>query len=223
RSRSSDAREGRSDGGTDSAETDRHDEAPGLPRGGRRLAYRAGRAVHRADRLLRPADGAPDRPHRHGEGGGVAPQGGAPVEHGPHPLGPRRGGGALRRARSGGAGVSERGAAAGAGGPALEAGAPALVAVARVLRPQGRRGEVRLEPLTDAPARIAELAECWLVPPPAGERRPVEAVWFQGAAPVVKLGGTDTLDAAEGLVGRLLAIPREAVRRLPPDRYYAFD
>jgi 16S rRNA processing protein RimM len=119
--------------------------------------------------------------------------------------------------------VSERGAAAGAGGPALEAGAPALVAVARVLRPQGRRGEVRLEPLTDAPARIAELAECWLVPPPAGERRPVEAVWFQGAAPVVKLGGTDTLDAAEGLVGRLLAIPREAVRRLPPDRYYAFD
>ncbi len=119
--------------------------------------------------------------------------------------------------------MSARGAPGEAAGPALAAGAPALVAVARVLRPQGRRGEVRLEALTDAPARIADLAECWLVPPPAGERRPVEAVWFQGPAPVVKLGGTDTLADAERLVGRALAIPREAVRRLPPDRYYAFD
>lgn len=103
------------------------------------------------------------------------------------------------------------------------AGAPALVAVGRIVRPQGRRGEVRLELLTDSPERLRELRECWLVPPPAGERYEVEAVWFQGRVPVVKLAGSATLTEAEGLVGRLMTIPRAAVRPLPPDRFYAFD
>jgi 16S rRNA processing protein RimM len=98
-----------------------------------------------------------------------------------------------------------------------------LIAVARILRPQGRRGEVRVEPLTDEPARLAELAECWLVPPPAGEPRRVETVWFQGAVPVLKLTGADSIGEAETLAGRLVAIPRETARPLPPDRFYGFD
>ncbi len=103
------------------------------------------------------------------------------------------------------------------------AAAGALVAVGRIVRTQGRRGEVRVEPLTDAPERFADLRECWLVPPTAGERHAVEAVWFQGRIPVVKLAGCDTMTDAQGLVGRLITIPRAAVRPLPPDRYYAFD
>jgi 16S rRNA processing protein RimM len=99
----------------------------------------------------------------------------------------------------------------------------ALIAVGRVVRPQGRRGEVRLEPLTDEPSRLHDLRECHLVPPESGERRAVEAVWFQGGAPVVKLAGCDGLDAAEALVGRFVAIPQEAARALPPGRFYAFD
>jgi 16S rRNA processing protein RimM len=102
-------------------------------------------------------------------------------------------------------------------------GAGALVAVGRIVRPQGRRGEVRVEPLTDVPERLGELRECWLVPPAAGERHDVEAVWFQGRVPVVKLAGSATMTDAQALVGRLVTIPRAAVRRLPPDRYYAFD
>jgi 16S rRNA processing protein RimM len=98
-----------------------------------------------------------------------------------------------------------------------------LIAVGRIVRPQGRRGEVRIEPLTDAPERLRDLRECWLVPPAAGERQDVEAVWFQGRVPVVKLAGAATLGDAQALVGRLMTIPRAATRRLPPDRYYAFD
>jgi 16S rRNA processing protein RimM len=98
-----------------------------------------------------------------------------------------------------------------------------LIAVGRVLRPQGRRGEVRVEPLTDEPARLAELAECWLVPPAGGEPRRVEGVWFQGAVPVLKLTGADSIGDAEALAGRLLTIPRDATRPLPPDRFYGFD
>ena len=110
---------------------------------------------------------------------------------------------------------------------ALSAGAPtgadALVAVGRVVRPQGRRGEVRLELLTDSPERFRELRECWLVPPPGGERHDVEAVWFQGRVPVMKLAGSASINDAQELVGRLVTIPRATVRPLPPDRYYAFD
>lgn len=107
--------------------------------------------------------------------------------------------------------------------PGAAAGAGALVAVGRIVRAQGRRGEVRVEPLTDAPERLRELRECWLVPPAAGERHAIEAVWFQGRVPVVKLVGSTSMTDAEALVGRLVTIPRAAVRRLPPDRYYAFD
>ena len=110
---------------------------------------------------------------------------------------------------------------------ALEVGAPAgagaLVAVGRIVRTQGRRGEVRVEPLTDTPERFRDLRECWLVPPAAGERHDVEAVWFQGRVPILKLAASASMTDAESLVGRLVTIPRTAVRRLPPDRYYAFD
>jgi 16S rRNA processing protein RimM len=108
----------------------------------------------------------------------------------------------------------------GAGAPA---GGASLVAVGRIVRTQGRRGEVRVEPLTDAPERLAELRECWLVPPAAGERHDVEAVWFQGRVPVVKFAASATMMDAQALVGRLVTIPRASVRPLPPDRYYAFD
>ena len=92
-------------------------------------------------------------------------------------------------------GESANGTAPGAG---ASAGAVSLVAVGRIVRTQGRRGEVRVEPLTDAPERLAELRECWLVPPAAGERHDVEAVWFQGRVPVVKLAGSATHDGRPG-------------------------
>lgn len=117
-------------------------------------------------------------------------------------------------------GESANATALGEGAPA---GAAVLVAVGRIVRTQGRRGEVRVEPLTDAPERLAELRECWLVPPAAGERHDVEAVWFQGRVPVVKFAGSATMTDAQALVGRLVTIPRASVRPLPPDRYYAFD
>jgi len=98
-----------------------------------------------------------------------------------------------------------------------------LIAIGRIVRPQGRRGEVRLQPLTDEPDRFRDLRECYLVPPDAGERRAVEAVWFQGGVPVLKLAGSESLEDAGSLVGRFVSIPRTAARPLPPDRFYAFD
>ena len=118
--------------------------------------------------------------------------------------------------------MSETGGAAVLGGGA-PGGTASLVAVGRIVRTQGRRGEVRVTPLTDTPERLAELRECWLVPPTLGERHDVESVWFQGRVPVLKLSGSETMTEAQALVGRLVTIPRSAVRQLPPDHNYAFD
>ena len=90
----------------------------------------------------------------------------------------------------------------------LGAGGASLVAVGRIVRTQGRRGEVRVEPAHRCPERLAELRECWLVPPTAGERHDVESVWFQGRVPVLKLAGSATMSDAQALVGRLVTIPR---------------
>lgn len=98
-----------------------------------------------------------------------------------------------------------------------------LIVVARVLRPQGRHGELRLEPLTDDPGRLRELTVCYLVPPPGGECYQVEGVRYQQGVPVLKLRGVDGLAAAEPLGGRLVTIPRAAVRPLPPGWYYPFE
>ena len=98
-----------------------------------------------------------------------------------------------------------------------------LIAIGRVARPQGRHGEVRIEPLTDDPMRVRDLAECYLVPPEAGEPASVETVWFQGTVPVLKFRGVGTIGEAEALRGRLVSVPRAAARPLPPDRFYGFD
>lgn len=99
----------------------------------------------------------------------------------------------------------------------------ALVAIGRVVRPQGREGEVRVLPLTDDAGRFADLTGCYLVPPGEGEHRVVEGCRFQGGVPVVKLKGCDSIGEAEAVVGRLLAVPPSDCRPLPPGRYYAFE
>jgi 16S rRNA processing protein RimM len=109
----------------------------------------------------------------------------------------------------------------------MEPGAE-LIVIGRVTRPQGRRGEVRVEPLTDDALRFRDLRECHLVAPDAGgpsggEPRSVEQVWFQGTVPVLKFRGVETIDQAEAIRGRLVSVPRGATRPLPPDRFYGFD
>jgi 16S rRNA processing protein RimM len=111
----------------------------------------------------------------------------------------------------------------GAPAPGADRDPDALVAVGRIRRPQGRLGEVRVEALTDAPERLRELTECWLVPPAGGERRAVLAARLQGDVAVLKLAGSDSIADAEALAGRLVTVPRRAVRPLPPGRFYAFD
>ena len=98
-----------------------------------------------------------------------------------------------------------------------------LVALAQVVRPHGRRGEVKALLLTDEPALLADLADCALwdgrgdTPEPCRIR---QCRLVRGAA-IVALEGVDSIEAAERLVGRFLAVSQEALAPLPRGIFYA--
>ncbi|MDT7602656.1 MAG: rRNA processing protein RimM [Acidobacteriota bacterium] len=92
-------------------------------------------------------------------------------------------------------------------------GGEELVAVARVVKTRGVRGEVAAELLTDFPERFRGLEELIAVTP-ARERRTlsIEECWLHNGRVVFKFAGFDTPEAARELVGYELTVPEaEAV------------
>jgi 16S rRNA processing protein RimM len=96
-----------------------------------------------------------------------------------------------------------------------------LVAVGLVVKPQGRKGEVLIEPLSDRPGRFASLKRAF-VPGAAGEAREVtvRSCWPHKGRFVLKLDGVDSIDAAEMFRGQELRIGEEELDRLPEGSYY---
>lgn len=96
-----------------------------------------------------------------------------------------------------------------------------LVLVGRVVKPQGRHGEVAVEPLSDRPDRFTTLRRAFL-PAAAGEAREVRvsSAWPHKGRYVLKLEGIDSIEAAERLRGLELRIPEEELARLPEGSYY---
>jgi len=99
-----------------------------------------------------------------------------------------------------------------------------FLAVARVVRPQGRRGEVLAEPLTDFAARFKELRDVFLESP-GTDPQPikVEDVWPHKGRVVIKFSGVDSISDASGLRGRHVLILAEERMPLPPNQYYLWQ
>jgi 16S rRNA processing protein RimM len=101
--------------------------------------------------------------------------------------------------------------------------------VARLLRPQGRRGELLAELLSDLPdlfvpgRRISVAATSAT---PAFETT-LESHWSptgrNAGRIVLKLAGVDTISAAELLAGRELLIPSSDLPPLEPDTWFVRD
>ena len=99
-----------------------------------------------------------------------------------------------------------------------------FLAVARVVRPQGRRGEVLAEPLTDSASRFQELRQVFVESPgKAPQSIQVENVWAHKGRVVIKFSGVDSIDSASHLKGRYVLIPAEQRPTLPPNRYYLWE
>jgi len=100
-----------------------------------------------------------------------------------------------------------------------------LVAIGEIVRPHGLRGEVRVTPLTDDPARFARVRACVLWDPDGDTRQParIVAARRQGAAVLLTLEGCASVDAAAALVGRLVAIPEAEALPAGPGRFYPWQ
>ena len=99
-----------------------------------------------------------------------------------------------------------------------------LVAVALVVRTRGLRGEVIAELLTDFPERFDGLEQLIAVSP-GGQRETfkLEAHWFQKGRVVLKFAGVDSIEEAEALVGRELAVPESERVPLEDDEFYDWE
>ena len=125
------------------------------------------------------------------------------------------------------------------------------VALARIRRPQGRKGEVFADILTDFPEKFAQRRQLWLLadlegngaftprikpaeskqalasqsisPAPAPRKVELIAHWLHKGGIVLHFEGVDSISAAETLAGLTVAIPRADRAPLAEDEVYIAD
>jgi 16S rRNA processing protein RimM len=102
------------------------------------------------------------------------------------------------------------------------------VLLARIVRAQGRSGEVLAEIFTDFPERFAERQGLYLRPPagaPPGAMRQVkvESQWLHKGRVVLKFSHVASIADAENLRGYEVVIPREERIPLEGDAVYVSD
>jgi 16S rRNA processing protein RimM len=101
-----------------------------------------------------------------------------------------------------------------------------FVLLARLVRTQGRQGEILADILTDFPERFSERTHVWLVPPdtktPPREAE-IERHWLHKGRIVLKFAGVDSISDAEAYRGWHVAVPREARAPLADDAVYIAD
>jgi len=98
---------------------------------------------------------------------------------------------------------------------------PRLVTIGRVVKPQGRRGEVLAEPLSDRPDRFATLKSVHVAAPDGSSQLlSVVSCWPHKGRFVLKLEGVDSIDDAQRLRGRDLGIDEADLAELPAGSYY---
>jgi 16S rRNA processing protein RimM len=96
-----------------------------------------------------------------------------------------------------------------------------MVAIGRVVKPQGRKGEVAVEPLSDRPDRFPSLRAVSLPAADGGARVvKVQGAWPHKGRFVVKLEGVDSIEQAEALRGMEMRIAEEELDALPAGSYY---
>jgi 16S rRNA processing protein RimM len=110
--------------------------------------------------------------------------------------------------------------AAGSGGN-VDGGDEELIAVARIVKVRGVRGEVAAHLLTDFPERFDGLEELFAIDAAGARARLViENSWLHGGRVILKFAGYDSPEAAQALVGRELAVPEIDAVELEEGAFY---
>ena len=96
-----------------------------------------------------------------------------------------------------------------------------LVAIAKIAKPRGLKGELVADLLTDFPERFEGLVNVTAVAT-SGERRElkIEAAWFQNGRVVLKFEGVDSVETAEELRSAEICIAESEAVKLESDEFY---
>lgn len=99
-----------------------------------------------------------------------------------------------------------------------------LVAIAKLAKPRGLRGEIVGDVLTNFPERFDDLKTIAIVYP-SGETRAgeIEKFWFQKGRIVLKFAGFDSIEAAETLRGCEICVPEAEAVELETDEYFDWE
>ena len=100
------------------------------------------------------------------------------------------------------------------------------IAIARIARTRGNRGEVVADLYTDNPDRFDDLDKVWLES--ADGRRhaaskTLEDVWEHKGRKILKFEGIDTIGDAQTVVGCWVMVPAEQAAKLPEGTYFNHD
>jgi len=96
-----------------------------------------------------------------------------------------------------------------------------FLAVGRVLRPHGVRGELLLETLTDFPEQLEEAETVYLGE--AAEPHPLHSMRLHRDQLLIHLADCPDREAAEAFRGQLVQIRVETAAPPPPGRYYQYQ
>jgi 16S rRNA processing protein RimM len=98
------------------------------------------------------------------------------------------------------------------------------LAIARIVRTRGNRGEVLADILTDFPERFQRLKAVWLeFPDRHRELAVVEATWVHKGRQVLKFAGIESISEAERLRAAWVLVERKDAVPLKQDEYYDHD
>ena len=100
-----------------------------------------------------------------------------------------------------------------------------FITLARVVKTQGRHGEVAAETHSDVPGRFAEGMKLFALPKAEEARREleVEDLWPHKGLVVLKFRGVDSMSDAELLIGSELQVPAAERAGLEPGWNYVSD
>ncbi len=95
------------------------------------------------------------------------------------------------------------------------------LAIARIARTRGNRGEVLADLWTDRTDRFTSLKDVWLeLPARERERAVVESSWMHRGRVVLKFRGIDSISEAERLAGAWVLVEREQAVPLPEGSFF---
>lgn len=99
-----------------------------------------------------------------------------------------------------------------------------LVAVAKIVKSRGLRGELAADVLTDFPERFEDLETVIaLLPDGARQTLKIERFWFQKGRIIFKFADFDAIETAETLRGAEICIPESEAVALEEDEFFDWE